>query len=105
MKTALLPQLAGGLFLSDGGLETTLVYLEGVELPYFAASVLLNDDAGRERLRRYYRPYLELCAATRSVDQELKRRLNVRNRPQRIAARGARRTDLSWPEIVLDEPS
>lgn len=59
-----LPQLAGGLFLSDGGLETTLVYLEGVELPHFAAFVLLREAAGRERLRRYYQPYLELCAAT-----------------------------------------
>jgi S-methylmethionine-dependent homocysteine/selenocysteine methylase len=39
MTTALLPQLAGGLFLSDGGLETTLVYLEGLELPHFAAFV------------------------------------------------------------------
>lgn len=64
MTTASLPQLAGGLFLSDGGLETTLVYLEGVELPHFAAFVLLKDDAGRERLRRYYHPYLELCADT-----------------------------------------
>jgi len=64
MTTSLLPQLAGGLFLSDGGLETTLVYLEGVALPHFAAFVLLNDDAGREHLRRYYRPYLELCADT-----------------------------------------
>ena len=25
---------------------------------------LLRDDAGRERLRRYFEPYLELCAAT-----------------------------------------
>ena len=37
MTTASLPQLDGGLFLSDGGLETTLVYLEGVDLPHFAA--------------------------------------------------------------------
>ncbi len=64
MTTASLPQLDGGLFLSDGGLETTLVYLEGVNLPHFAAFVLLKDDAGRERLRRYYLPYLELCAQT-----------------------------------------
>jgi homocysteine S-methyltransferase len=67
MTSAVLPQLTGGLFLSDGGLETTLVYLEGVELPHFAAFVLLKDDAGRERLRRYYRPYLELCAGTGSA--------------------------------------
>ncbi|MEP7275270.1 MAG: homocysteine S-methyltransferase family protein [Betaproteobacteria bacterium] len=59
-----LPQLAGGLFLSDGGLETTLIYLEGVDLPHFAAFALLRDAAGRERLRRYYEPYLELCAST-----------------------------------------
>ncbi|HSV51809.1 MAG TPA: homocysteine S-methyltransferase family protein [Burkholderiaceae bacterium] len=59
-----LPQMAGGLFLSDGGLETTLVFLEGVALPHFAAFVLLADEAGRERLRRYYRPYLELAAST-----------------------------------------
>lgn len=64
MTPVLLPQLGGGLFLSDGGLETTLVYLEGVDLPQFAAFVLLKDDAGRERLRRYYRPYLELCSET-----------------------------------------
>lgn len=59
-----LPQLDGGLFLSDGGLETTLVFLEGVALPHFAAFVLLRDPAGRERLRAYYQPYLELAAAT-----------------------------------------
>jgi len=40
------------------------VYLEGLELPHFAAFVLLKDEAGRERLRRYYRPYLKLCAGT-----------------------------------------
>lgn len=58
------PQLDGGLFLSDGGLETTLVYLDGVELRHFAAFVLLSHAAGRNRLRHYYRPYLELAATT-----------------------------------------
>ena len=33
-----LPQLAGGLFLSDGSLETSLIYLDGTELPQFAAT-------------------------------------------------------------------
>lgn len=61
MATAL-PQLAGGLFLSDGGLETSLVFLDGIELPHFAAFVLLDDELGRERLKSYYVPYLELCA-------------------------------------------
>jgi homocysteine S-methyltransferase len=64
MAHAPLPQLDGGLFLSDGGLETTLVFVEGMALPHFAAFVLLRDDAGRDRLRAYYRPYLELAAST-----------------------------------------
>jgi len=58
-----LPQLSGGLFLSDGGLETTLVFLDRVDLPQFAAFPLLDNADGRERLRRYYEPYLELCMA------------------------------------------
>lgn len=62
--SARLPQLQGGLFLSDGGLETTLVFLDGVELPHFAAFPLLASDEGRARLRAYYRPYLELAVAT-----------------------------------------
>jgi S-methylmethionine-dependent homocysteine/selenocysteine methylase len=56
-----LPQLDGGLFLTDGGLETTLIFHQGVELPEFAAFVLLDDDEGLDRLRRYYEPYLELA--------------------------------------------
>jgi homocysteine S-methyltransferase len=53
-----LPQLADKTFLTDGGLETTLVFLEGVDLPSFAAFPLILDEAGRERLRAYFRPYL-----------------------------------------------
>jgi S-methylmethionine-dependent homocysteine/selenocysteine methylase len=56
-----LPQLEGDLFLTDGGLETTLIFHRGLELPAFAAFVLLADEAGTEELRRYYAPYLELA--------------------------------------------
>lgn len=59
-----LPQLAGGTFLSDGGLETSLVFLDKIELPHFAAFTLLDDELGRERLKSYYVPYLELCSET-----------------------------------------
>ena len=62
--TAALPQLAGGLFLSDGGLETSLIYLDSIDLPQFAAFPLLGSEAGWAQLERYYRPYLELAAAT-----------------------------------------
>lgn len=54
-----LPQLDGGLFLADGGLETTLIFHEGLELPHFAAFDPLRTQAGRETLRRYYVPYIE----------------------------------------------
>jgi S-methylmethionine-dependent homocysteine/selenocysteine methylase len=56
-----LPQLGGELFLSDGGIETSLIFLDGIELPYFAAFDLLKTKEGRESLRKYYRPYLELA--------------------------------------------
>jgi S-methylmethionine-dependent homocysteine/selenocysteine methylase len=56
-----LPQLAGGTFLSDGGIETTLVFLEGLELPYFAAFHLLKDTAGELALRKYYGGYAALA--------------------------------------------
>ncbi len=60
---AKLPQLEGGLFLTDGGLETTLIFHRGIDLPAFAAFDLLKDDEGTEELRRYFEPYLELAAA------------------------------------------
>ena len=56
-----LPQLGGDFFLTDGGIETTLVFHEGIELPYFAAFDLLKHEAGREALRKYFRPYVEIA--------------------------------------------
>lgn len=56
-----LPQLDGGLFLTDGGIETTLIFHEGLDLPLFAAFDLLKDEEGTEALRRYYEPYTALA--------------------------------------------
>src|SRR6185295_17082016 len=56
-----LPQLDDRVFLTDGGIETTLIFHEGLDLPLFAAFDLLKDDEGTEALRRYYEPYLELA--------------------------------------------
>jgi S-methylmethionine-dependent homocysteine/selenocysteine methylase len=56
-----LPQLDGGLFLTDGGIETTLIFHEGLDLPAFAAFDLLGDDEGTEALRRYFEPYAALA--------------------------------------------
>ncbi len=56
-----LPQLRNSLFLTDGGLETTLVFHEQVELPYFAAFHLLRTEAGTARLRRYFETYTRIA--------------------------------------------
>src|SRR5262245_48509711 len=60
-----LPQCDGKLFLTDGGIETTLIFLEGLELPHFAAFDLLRDRAGWEALRKYYERYLHIAVANR----------------------------------------
>jgi S-methylmethionine-dependent homocysteine/selenocysteine methylase len=56
-----LPQLAGARFLADGGIETTLIFHDGLDLPEFAAFVLLQDEAGRQALRAYFRTYATLA--------------------------------------------
>ena len=48
-------------FLTDGGLETTLIFHRGLDLPCFAAFDLLKHDAGRDELRAYFAPYLGLA--------------------------------------------
>ena len=56
-----LPQLNGGIFLTDGGIETTLIFHEGIDLPYFAAFDLLKDQAGQAALRRYYTSHARIA--------------------------------------------
>jgi S-methylmethionine-dependent homocysteine/selenocysteine methylase len=50
----LLPQLDYRPFLTDSGLETTLIFIDGIELPEFAAFILLETSDGRRRLRHYF---------------------------------------------------
>jgi len=58
-----LPQLAGGLFLTDGGIETTLIFHEGIDLPHFATFSLLRDVGGRDALVQYYKTYIDIAEA------------------------------------------
>jgi len=58
-----LPQLGDDLFLTDGGLETTLIFHERVSLPCFAAFDLLRDEAGTAVLRRYFERYARIALA------------------------------------------
>ena len=53
-----LPQLSGDrLFVTDGGLETDLIFNRGVDLPEFAAFVLIDDEPGKRALLDYYDGY------------------------------------------------
>jgi S-methylmethionine-dependent homocysteine/selenocysteine methylase len=62
-----LPQLdADRPFLADGGLETTLIFHRGIDLPHFAAFDLLRTEAGREALRAYFEPYVALAHERRT---------------------------------------
>jgi S-methylmethionine-dependent homocysteine/selenocysteine methylase len=60
-----LPQLEDRIFLADAGLETDLIFNEGIELPHFASIVLVDDHAGRAALRRYYEKFLAIAADAR----------------------------------------
>ena len=56
-----LPQLSDATFVTDGGMETTLIFHQGLELPHFASFVLLDDEEGVRALREYFRPYVEIA--------------------------------------------
>lgn len=56
-----LPQLGGDFFLTDGGIETTLIFLERLELPDFAAFHLLKSKDGEAALRKYFGTYAGLA--------------------------------------------
>lgn len=59
---AQLPQLSGETFITDGGMETTLIFNEGIALPDFASFILLEDPTGVDVLRAYYTSYLEIAS-------------------------------------------
>ena len=55
-----LPQL-DRLFLTDGGVETDLIFNRGIDLPFFASIMLLRSPDGEKALADYIRPYLDLA--------------------------------------------
>lgn len=61
-----LSQFRGEFFLTDGGIETTLIFLDGQDLPHFAAFHLFTTPEGEGALRKYFRTYAELAQKYRS---------------------------------------
>ena len=88
-----LPQLGGEFFLTDGGIETTLIFREGLELPYFAAFDLLKHDEGTAALRSISKPMLRWPGAMESA-------ASSRAQPGAPAWIGARNSAIAlrrWP--------
>jgi len=56
-----LPQLGTDLYLTDGGIETTLIFHDGLDLPDFAAFHLLQTENGEKALQKYFRTYAEIA--------------------------------------------
>ena len=63
----LLPHQTDRIFLTDGGIETWLMYKRGFELPHFSAYQLLDDPAGRAALEQYYRDFAALARERRTA--------------------------------------
>ena len=61
MRSSRLAQLAEETFITDGGMETTLIFEAGFELPHFAAFPLLDSGEGVAALRAYYEPYVRIA--------------------------------------------
>ncbi len=49
-------------FIADAGLETVLIYLDGIDLPEFASFPLLDSETGTRALRSYYENYVQIAA-------------------------------------------
>jgi S-methylmethionine-dependent homocysteine/selenocysteine methylase len=48
-------------YIADGGLETVLIFLDGIDLPDFASFPLLDTEPGRDALTRYYETYIDIA--------------------------------------------
>lgn len=56
-----LPQLRGGTFITDGGIETHMIFNEGVDAPHQCVFLMNDSEEGRETMRHYYRHYIPIA--------------------------------------------
>lgn len=61
-----LPQLGQQLFLTDGGMETTMIFHKHIDLPGFASFPLLDTEDGLAALNDYFRTYLDIAAENKT---------------------------------------
>jgi hypothetical protein len=98
-----LPQLGDALFVTDGGIETALIFNEGIELPDFAAFDLFRRAGGEAALRKYYGAYVRIAAQFRAgmVLESATWRASADWGPQARVQRGAAR----WRQPPGDPPA
>lgn len=60
-----LPPFAPTKFITDGGLETTLIFHDGIDIPHFASFDLLKTTDGYDRVYAYYARYLEIARSAK----------------------------------------
>jgi S-methylmethionine-dependent homocysteine/selenocysteine methylase len=60
-STRALPHQTDRLFLTDGGIETSLIFDDGLELPHFAAFYPLRHGSGRSALTRYFERHIAVA--------------------------------------------
>jgi homocysteine S-methyltransferase len=59
-----LPQLDGHTFITDGGIETNMIFNEQEDLPNFCVFLMNDSERGRAKTREYYRKYIPLAQRT-----------------------------------------
>ena len=57
----MIPQAGAGTWITDGGMETVLVFHRGLDLRSFASFPLLDSETGTAELRAYFEPFAEIA--------------------------------------------
>ena len=57
----ILPQMSGQMFYTDVGVETHLILTKGIDVPHFTVFQLNDSAAGRQAMRDYYEPYIDIA--------------------------------------------
>ena len=57
----IIERIKSSTFLTDGGLETDLIFNKNIDLPHFASFPLLDNPRSTKILRNYYVEYLEIA--------------------------------------------
>lgn len=61
-----LPLSGDKIFMTDGGLETTLIFHQGIEIPHFASFDLMRDQKGKAAIRDYLQTYVDMAKNRRT---------------------------------------